>query len=129
MQLKLFVLAAFLPAGLMAMPSAEAAEAEIDSRAAIKRPQYCTIVGNSATVKCREGPGTKYDVRRTLRKGDSYDFWCVLSKECVTISGSTNWYVCGSAYARVVTDSLQWLALHPSAEMFRQRALHFEWMH
>jgi hypothetical protein len=91
MHLSHFLTAALLPLGLLANPTAHE-EAEIDARA-IKRPQTCGIVGNSATVKCREGPGTKWDVRTTLRRGTEHDFWCVLSKECITIGGSTNWYV------------------------------------
>ncbi|KAK4445319.1 hypothetical protein QBC34DRAFT_429098 [Podospora aff. communis PSN243] len=88
MHLSHLLTAALLPLGLFASPTGPD-EAEIDARA-IKRPQTCGIVGNAATVKCREGPGTKWDVRTTLRRGTEHDFWCVFSKECITIGGSTN---------------------------------------
>jgi hypothetical protein len=93
MQLSHLFTVALLPLGLLASPT-DHEEAEIDVRA-IKRPQTCGIVGNAATVKCREGPGTKFDVRKTLRRGTEHDFWCVYSKECITIGGSTN---CGWHY-------------------------------
>ena len=88
MHLSYLVTTALLPLGLLASPGF--AEDALDTRA-IKRPQTCGIVGNANTVKCREGPGTKWDVRTTLRRGTEYDFWCVYSKECITIGGSTNW--------------------------------------
>ncbi|KAK0634091.1 hypothetical protein B0T14DRAFT_86249 [Immersiella caudata] len=92
MHLSYLFTATLLPLGLLAAPSS--AEEELDRRA-IKRPQTCGIVGNANTVKCREGPGTKWDVRTTLRRGTEHDFWCVYSKECITIGGSTN---CGWHY-------------------------------
>jgi len=127
----LLLAGALLPFRLMAHPSAAG---EVESRGAISRPQHCSIVGGSETVKCREGPGTKYDVRRTLHRGDAYDFWCVLSKECVTIGGSTNWYVLpkylpffGLAFS--LTATTKWMALHPSGEMLCEWTLHLERMY
>ncbi|KAK0654872.1 hypothetical protein B0T16DRAFT_450626 [Cercophora newfieldiana] len=93
MYLSSLLVGALLPLGLIASPTTPEG-AEVDTRA-ISRPQHCAIVGNSATVKCRTGPATKYDVKTTLRKGTAYDFWCVFKKECITINGSTN---CGWHY-------------------------------
>ena len=88
MQLSFILIGALLPLGLLASPTTPS-DAEVEARRAINRPQCCHIVGSSATIKCREGPGTKWDVRTTLRRATAYDFWCVYSKECIT--GSTNW--------------------------------------
>jgi len=98
----------FLPTLLLLFPLSVAAVASHDPAAsaeintnkleaeprAISRPQHCAIVGSSSTVNCRSGPGTKYDVRVKLARGRAYDFWCVYSKECVTIGGKRNWYAC-----------------------------------
>jgi SH3-like domain-containing protein len=101
MQLKFLLAGALLPLGLMANPTPEAAavpEAVGDageslSARAFSRPQHCSIVGGSSTVNCRTGPSTNYRVKMTMRKGNTYDFWCVYSGQCVTINGFRNWYV------------------------------------
>ncbi|KAK4041116.1 hypothetical protein C8A01DRAFT_34849 [Parachaetomium inaequale] len=96
---------ALLPLGLMANPTPEAAAApeavsdageSLDTRA-FSRPQHCSIVGGSSTVNCRTGPNTKYRVKMTMRKGNTYDFWCVYSGQCVTINGFRN---CGWHYSK-----------------------------
>jgi type 1 fimbria pilin len=92
MQLRFLLAWALSPLSVSAVATAEAdsPDAAVDSRA-IVRPQYCTIVGGSSTVNCRTGPGTRYNVRTTLRKGTTHPFWCVVSAQCVTINGSVNW--------------------------------------
>jgi uncharacterized protein YgiM (DUF1202 family) len=89
MQLRSLLVAALLPSGLLA---AADPDETLDSRAAIVRPQSCAIVGSSTWVNCRTGPGTKYNVRTRLRKGTVHPFWCVVSAQCISVDGSTNWY-------------------------------------
>ncbi|KAH6838546.1 hypothetical protein B0I37DRAFT_387144 [Chaetomium sp. MPI-CAGE-AT-0009] len=104
MQLKYLLTGALLPVGLMANPTAEAdaapgfsdADSSLDSRA-FSRPQHCQIIGGASKVNCRTSPRTTARVRTTLRKGNTYDFWCVQSAQCVTINGFRN---CGWHYIR-----------------------------
>lgn len=97
MQLKSLLIGALLPLGLMASPTPEAeadvspAGGSLDPRAAFSRPQHCSIVGGSSTVNCRSGSGTKHHVKVKLKRGVTYDLWCVHSAECVTINGFQNW--------------------------------------
>ncbi|KAL6849675.1 hypothetical protein ACO1O0_009218 [Amphichorda felina] len=51
----------------------------------------CAIIGGSAQVNCRAGPGTSYKVNDIVYRGTYYVFTCVKSGECVTINGSKNW--------------------------------------
>lgn len=78
--------------GALTASATETPNEALDARA-IVRPQQCAIVGGSTTVNCRTGPGTRYSVRTALRKGTVHPFWCVVSAQCITINGSTNWYV------------------------------------
>ncbi len=91
-----------LPLALLttAIPSPEAdpspdalpePELELNERAAISRPQSCSIAGSATYVNCRTGPSTKHSVRTQLRKGTSHPFWCVRSAQCVTVNGARNW--------------------------------------
>ncbi|KAH6624070.1 hypothetical protein B0J18DRAFT_427191 [Chaetomium sp. MPI-SDFR-AT-0129] len=105
MHLKSFLVGFLLPIGLFASPTPDlaptlnvTAEADelLDARA-IVRPQHCTIVGGSTYVNCRRGPNTKYAVKLSMRKGNTYDFWCVYSGQCITINGFRN---CGWHYSK-----------------------------
>lgn len=62
-------------------------------------PQICRIV-NASTVNCRKGPGTNYGVVTTVKKGQLFLFMCLVSGECVTVGGATNWYVARSPELR-----------------------------
>lgn len=93
MQLKFLLAGALLPLGLMANPTPEADDASSLESRAISRPQHCKIIGGSTKVNCRSKATTNSGVRTTLRKGTTYDFWCVRSGQCVTINGFRNWYV------------------------------------
>jgi len=57
------------------------------------RPQTCAITGGSSSVNCRANARTSSRVVRSLKKGSTWNFWCVRSGECVTIKGKRNWYV------------------------------------
>jgi hypothetical protein len=98
MQLKSLLIGALLPLGLAANPTPEA-EADVDASLAggpldsraITRPQHCQVIGGSSTVNCRSGAGTNHGVKVRLRKGVTYDFWCVQPGQCVTVNGFRNW--------------------------------------
>ncbi|KAK3295301.1 uncharacterized protein B0H64DRAFT_474291 [Chaetomium fimeti] len=97
MQLKYLLTGALLPLGLMANPTPEAdVDSSLDARA-FSRPQHCQIIGGATKVNCRSRPKTSSGMRTTLRRGNTYDFWCVRSGECVTINGFRN---CGWHYIR-----------------------------
>lgn len=98
MQLKFLLTGALLPLGLMASPTPEADTTDALESRAISRPQHCKIIGGSSTVNCRSSPRTTARVKTTLRKGNTYDFWCVQSAQCVTINGFRNWYVSTPQY-------------------------------
>ncbi|KAH7471454.1 hypothetical protein BFJ68_g17301 [Fusarium oxysporum] len=102
------LVASLLPAGLMAAPvdgggdiSMVGAEPAPGTTAArdvgdeiFKRStRVCTIVGGSATVNCRSGPGTQYGISDTVYRGNDYIFTCVKTGECIIIGGDQNWYV------------------------------------
>jgi len=87
MQLQFLFVGTFLPLGLMA----STVELEVEPRAAISRPQHYSIVGNSEKVKCRTRPGTKWDVRTTLRRGHAYDFGvCSQSNALLSVGAPTS---------------------------------------
>jgi hypothetical protein len=105
MKLSLLLSGALLPFGLMAAPGPEAESSnDLDSRA-IYRPQQCQIIGGATEVNCRTGARTTRSVRTKLHKGTVHNFWCVVSGECVTIGGSTNWYVHVLSSPHVVNNS------------------------
>ena len=98
MKLTTILAAALLPAGLMAAPVVdEVAEITPRTDAAnepsqiFKRDMTCYIIGGASRVNCRGGPGTKWKVVRTVKKGSKQIFHCVRSGECVTINGFRNW--------------------------------------
>ncbi|KAH6983900.1 hypothetical protein EDB80DRAFT_247824 [Ilyonectria destructans] len=109
------LVASLLPVGLMAAPvddggdvSMEGAEPAPGTTAArdvgdeiLKRStRVCTIVGGSATVNCRSGPGTQYGVTDTVYRGSDYVFTCVKTGECIIIGGNQNcgWHKTGGCY-------------------------------
>ncbi|KAL2263945.1 hypothetical protein VTK26DRAFT_4132 [Humicola hyalothermophila] len=105
MQFKTLLIGALLPASLMASPTPEmgdhvtVAGGALDPRARhqFTRPQQCEITRVSRAVNCRDGPGTKYRVKHSLKRGRPHPFWCVQSGECVTINGFRN---CGWHYVK-----------------------------
>ncbi|KAF2271640.1 uncharacterized protein EI97DRAFT_446470 [Westerdykella ornata] len=96
MKFSVLVASALLPLGIMANPGPVEADDVVEART-IERPQHCAIIGGSSTVNCRSGWTTSARVKRTLTRGNAYDFWCVKTGECVTINGAKN---CGWHYLR-----------------------------
>ncbi len=82
-----------LPVGLMAAPAADAdlIPKDVLNNVEERATTTCAITGSS--VNCRTGPGTSYGVVATLAKGTVGIFTCVKSGQCITVSGSVNWYV------------------------------------
>ncbi|KAF2744552.1 hypothetical protein M011DRAFT_479852 [Sporormia fimetaria CBS 119925] len=100
--MKLSLLLTTLPPLLtLASPAPEPADVDgsisLDPRGAISRPQYCSIVGGSSKVSCRARWRTTSDVKHKLPRGNSYNFWCVYTGQCITVNGATN---CGWHYLR-----------------------------
>jgi uncharacterized protein YraI len=88
MKLTTLLAAALVPIGLQASPIANA---DNYNTTLIERgPGGCRMLANA---NCRSGPGTQYKVIATAKKGVLYFFTCVKSGECITVGGSTNWYV------------------------------------
>lgn len=109
------LVASLLPIVLMAAPvddggdvSMEGAEPapgttaarDVDDEIFKRATRVCTIVGGSATVNCRSGPGTQYGVTDTVYRGSDYYFTCVKTGECIIIGGNQNWYVSLGAMMR-----------------------------
>jgi uncharacterized membrane protein len=55
--------------------------------------QICQIIGSSSRVNCRAGPSTSSDITHYVYLGSYYKFTCYKSGTCVTLGGTTNWYV------------------------------------
>jgi hypothetical protein len=62
---------------------------ELEARA----DRRCSIVGSSANVNCRYLPNTSEEPKRTLPLGSTWTFVCYRSGQCITLNGSTNWWV------------------------------------
>lgn len=87
-------LAAVGLASPVAVPEADDISPRDDGHGLFARgsPQVCRVV-NASVVNCRLGAGTNYRVVATVKKGDLFVFECVVKGQCVTVGGSTNWYV------------------------------------
>ena len=93
MKLTTLVVACLAPLGLSATTVANPGSVQPHKVLAKPDRAACGIVNTSSKVNCRKGAGTKYDAVASVTKGTYWFFDCVQTGECVTIDGSSNWYV------------------------------------
>ncbi|KAL1864071.1 hypothetical protein VTK73DRAFT_6161 [Phialemonium thermophilum] len=128
MKLPSLLAVALLPFGLLAAPTAEAADLEIRQEAVARaagaglfeRDRTCRLEGDAKSVNCRAGPGTKYKVVTTLGMWSEWVFDCVKSGECVNIGGKVN---CGWHFIKYLGDHGCYINGHYTSDACTQASL------